>query len=142
MADVKRRTRVDENKSWREFRKWAAGIIHEQRRKTVYFNHIRHFLCMITLNVSLYNCTHCQPLSAPKPSSLYPSLKGMQNDSTFKDVLTRITPAKKLEPEPMEREKISISRLGWNRDQELSSVIKFRCRTDANLKSAAFLSKY
>ena len=127
MADVKRRTRVDENKSWREFRKWAAGIIHEQRRKTVYFNHIRHFLCMITLNVSLYNCTHCQPLSAPKPSSLYPS---------------RITPAKKLEPEPMEREKISISRLGWNRDQELSSVIKFRCRTDANLKSAAFLSKY
>ena len=68
-----------------------------------------------------------EPLSAPKPSSLYPS---------------RITPAKKLEPEPMEREKISISRLGWNRDQELSSVIKFRCRTDANLKSAAFLSKY
>ena len=83
-----------------------------------------------------------EPLSAPKPSSLYPSLKGMQNDSTFKDVLTRITPAKKLEPEPMEREKISISRLGWNRDQELSSVRKFRCRTDANLKAAAFLSKY
>ena len=53
-------------------------------------------------------------------------------------VSTNLPPTKKVEP--MEREKIHISRLGWNRD--LSSVRKNRCRTDTNLMSAAFLSKY
>ena len=92
-------------------------------------------------------------LSVPKPSSLYPSLKVFPDVSTSKvgnnaslkeeegwiTIPTRMTPVKKVEP--MESEKISISRLGWNRDQELSSVRKFRCRTDTNLKAAAFLSK-
>ena len=45
----------------------------------------------------------------------------------------------KKNPSEEEREKISISRLGWNRE---SSGRRRRCRTDANLKSAAFLSKY
>ena len=104
-------------------------------------------------NTVASNFTKSVNLSAPKPSSLYPSLKAFQDVSTSKvgnnaslkeeegwiTIPKRMTPDKKVEP--MERDKISISRLGWNRDQELSSVRKFRCRTDTNLKAAAFLSK-
>ena len=77
-------------------------------------------------------------MSPSKPSSLYPSLKGLLEELPSVTLPTELSAIKKLEP--MEREKIAISRLGWNRD--LSSVRQNRCRTDASLMSAAFLSKY
>ena len=99
-------------------------------------------------------------MSTPTPSRLYPSLKELQlqepqkvstskedNNSSLNEeqkewitVPRRGKLTKKVEP--ILREKISISRLGWNRDQDLSSVRKIRCRTDVNLKAAAFLSEY
>ena len=107
-------------------------------------------------NTATLNSMKRVRMSTPKPNSLYPSLKALQQqDQVFtskncinsslnveeKDgftIPTRRTPAKKVEPTIL-RENISISRLGWNRD--LSSVRK-RCRSDANLKAAAFLSKH
>ena len=71
-------------------------------------------------------------MSTPKSNSLYPSLKALQQQDQV------LTSAMKVEPTIL-RDNISISRLGWNRDE---TSVRMRCRTDANLKAAAFLSKH
>ena len=132
-----------EERQLMRLRQWAAGTSKEKAntrkdKKTVSFSP----------QVNFSNRVRTSP---SKPSSLYPSLKEMVEeyqelainciDGEVEDwvtVPTKLSPPKK--PEPLEREKIAISRLGWNRD--LSSVRKNRCRTDASLMSAAFLSMY
>ena len=132
-----------EERQLMRLRQWAAGTSKEKANtrkdmKTPSF----------TPEVNVSNRVRTSP---SKPSSLYPSLKELMEepqelainciDGEVEDwvtVPTKLSPPKK--PEPLEREKIAISRIGWNRD--LSSVRKNRCRTDASLMSAAFLSKY
>ena len=127
-------------------RDWAAGTVEEVEANTVKEDK----------NTVASNSMKRVTMSTPKISSLYPSLKPLQqqehvstsnnfNNSNFnkeekewKTVPTRRRPAKKVEPTIL-REIISISRLGWNRDE---SSVRKRCRTDANLKAAAFLSKH
>ena len=125
-------------------RQWAAGTSKEKAntrkdKKTVSFSP----------QVNFSNRVRTSP---SKSSSLYPSLKEVMEEpqelsainsfdgeeEDWVTVPTKLSPPKKVEP--MEREKIAISRFGWNRN--LSSVRKNRCRTDASLMSAAFLSKY
>ena len=126
-------------------RDWAAGTVEEEEADTVKEDK----------NTVASNSMKRVRMSTPKLSSLYPSLKSLQqqehvstskkvNNSSlnqeekeWKTAPTRRRPAKKVEPTIL-REKISISRLGWNRD---SSSVRKRCRTDDNLKAAAFLSK-
>ena len=137
-----RSLRVEERQLMR-LRQWAAGTSKEKAntrkdKKTPRFSP----------EVNVSNRVRTSP---SKPSSLYPSLKEMveehqelaincidREEEDWATVPSKLSPPKK--PEPREREKIAISRLGWNRD--LSSVKKNRCRTDASLMSAAFLSKY
>ena len=127
-------------------RDWAAGTVEEEEADTMKEDK----------NTVASNSMKRVRMSTPKLSSLYPSLKALQqqehvstskkvNNSSlnqeekeWKTAPTRRRQGKKVKKEePILRENISISRLGWNRD--LSAVRK-RCRTDANLKAAAFLS--
>ena len=138
-----RSLRVEERQLMR-LRQWAAGTSKEKVKNRIDKKTPRFFP-----EVNVSNRVRTSP---SKPSSLYPSLKEMVEeqqelpainsfDGEEEDWITvpsKLSPPKK--PEPLEKEKIAISRLGWNRD--LSSVRKNHCRTDASLMSAAFLSKY
>ena len=129
-----------EERQLMRLRQWAAGTSKEKAntrkdKKTPSF----------TPEVNVSNRVRTSP---SKPSSLYPSLKELMEEPQDLSAINSydgeeeywVTVLSKLKPEPLEREKIAISRLGWNRD--LSSVRKNRCRTDASLMSVAFLSKY
>ena len=138
-----RSLRVEERQLMR-LRQWAAGTSEEKANTRKYKK-----TASFTPGAIFSNRVRTSP---SKPSSLYPSLKEMVEeqqelpainsfDGEEEDWITvpsKLSPPKK--PEPFEKEKIAISRLGWNRN--LSSVRKNRCRTDASLMSAAFLSKY
>ena len=138
-----RSLRVEERQLMR-LRQWAAGTSKEKANTRKDMKTPR-----FSPEVNVSNRVRTSP---SKPSSLYPSLKEMVEeqqelpainsfDGEEEDWITvpsKLSPPKK--PEPFEKEKIAISRLGWNRD--LSSVRKNHCRTDASLMSAAFLSKY
>ena len=138
-----RSLRVEERQLMR-LRQWAAGTSEEKANTRKYKK-----TASFTPGLNFSNRVRTSP---SKPSSLYPSLKEVMEEPQdlsainsydgeeeyWVTVPSKLLPPKK--PEPLEREKIAISRLGWNRD--LSSVRKNHCRTDASLMSAAFLSKY
>ena len=129
-----------EERQLMRLRQWAAGTSKEKANTRKDMKTPR-----FSPEVNVSNRVRTSP---SKPSSLYPSLKELMEEPQDLSAINSydgeeeywVTVLSKLKPEPLEREKIAISRLGWNRD--LSSVRKNRCRTDASLMSAAFLSKY
>ena len=111
-----------EERKLKRLRDWAAGPVIE----------VEPVIKIEVKNIANLNSRKSVRMSTPKSNSLYPSLKALQQQDQV------LTSAMKVEPTIL-RDNISISRLGWNRDK---TSVRMRCRTDANLKAAAFLSKH